>query len=97
MSEQLDLDLGILDHLVMDGEGFRSGRVDDLELTGIREGNPKVEAMLVGRRKPVRVPWEEVAKVDSAVWLKRPASELRLRRGDERMRRFIEWIPGSHR
>ena len=97
MSEELDLGLGILDHQVVDSDGFRCGKVDDLELTGVREGNPKVEAMLVGRRSPVRVTWDEVQKVDSAVWLKRPARELRLGRGDASARPLIEWIPGSHR
>ena len=97
MSEQLDLGLGILDHQVVDSDGFRCGKVDDLEVTGIREGNPKVEAIFVGRRSPVRVPWGEVQKVDSAVRLKRPARELRLGRGDDSARPLIEWIPGSHR
>jgi len=43
----------------------------------------------------VRVPWEEVAKIDAAVHLKKTARELRLGRGDDRARRFVEWIPGS--
>jgi sporulation protein YlmC with PRC-barrel domain len=43
----------------------------------------------------VRVPWEEVEKVDSAVHLKKTAKELRLGRGDDRARRWVEWIPGS--
>ena len=43
----------------------------------------------------VRVPWEEVEKIDSAVHLKKTARELRLGRGDDKARRFVEWIPGS--
>ena len=43
----------------------------------------------------VRVPWEEVAKIDSAVHLKKTARELRLGRGDDKARRFVDWIPGS--
>ena len=43
----------------------------------------------------VRVPWEEVAKIDAGVHLKKTATELRLGRGDDRARRFVEWIPGS--
>jgi sporulation protein YlmC with PRC-barrel domain len=43
----------------------------------------------------VRVPWPEVEKVDSAVHLRKSASEYRLGRGDDRARRWVEWIPGS--
>jgi sporulation protein YlmC with PRC-barrel domain len=43
----------------------------------------------------VRVPWEEVDKIDAAVHLKKTARELRLGRGDDRARRFVDWIPGS--
>ena len=43
----------------------------------------------------VRIPWEEVEKIDSAVHLKKTARELRLGRGDDRARRWVEWIPGS--
>jgi sporulation protein YlmC with PRC-barrel domain len=43
----------------------------------------------------VRIPWAEVDKIDSAVHLKRTAQELRLGRGDDRARRWVEWIPGS--
>jgi sporulation protein YlmC with PRC-barrel domain len=96
MSDEIDLALGILDHQIVDVDGRRCGNVDDLELSGIRDGSPAVEAILVGRRRQVRVPWTEVKSVDSAVRLRRKASELRLGRGDDRARKFIEWIPGSH-
>jgi hypothetical protein len=43
----------------------------------------------------VRVPWEEVEKIDGAVHLRRTARELRLGRGDDRARKWVEWIPGS--
>jgi hypothetical protein len=43
----------------------------------------------------VRVPWEEVEKIDAAVHLRKTARELRLGRGDERARKWVEWIPGS--
>jgi sporulation protein YlmC with PRC-barrel domain len=49
----------------------------------------------LSRAPTVRVPWEEVEKIDSAVHLKRTALELRLGRGDDRARRWIEKIPGS--
>ena len=52
-------------------------------------------ASLLARGNTVRVPWEEVEKIDSAVHLKKPAHELRLGRGDDRARRWVESIPGS--
>jgi sporulation protein YlmC with PRC-barrel domain len=52
-------------------------------------------ASLLASGQTVRVPWEEVEKVDSAVHLRKTARELRLGRGDDRARRWVEWIPGS--
>ena len=113
MSKELDLGLGVLDHQLVDSEGRRCGNVDDLELEGVREGSPRVVAILVGppvwrgrgwlgrlalmvgRGETVRIPWEEVDKIDAAVHLRRTARELRLGRGDDRARRWVEWIPGS--
>jgi sporulation protein YlmC with PRC-barrel domain len=43
----------------------------------------------------VRVPWEEVAEIESCVVLRKPAKELRLGRGDDRLRPWIEKVPGS--
>jgi hypothetical protein len=48
MSQDVDLALGILDHQLVDKEGRRCGKADDLELAGIRDGAPVVEAILVG-------------------------------------------------
>jgi sporulation protein YlmC with PRC-barrel domain len=45
---QIDLGLGILDHQLLDSEGRRCGNVDDLELEGVREGSPRVVAILSG-------------------------------------------------
>jgi sporulation protein YlmC with PRC-barrel domain len=45
---QIDLGLGILDHQLVDSEGRRCGKVDDLELVGVREGKPRVAAILTG-------------------------------------------------
>lgn len=95
MSETIDVGLGLLDHQLVDSEGRRCGKVDDLELDGVREGKPIVAAILVGRRRNLHVPWDRVEKVDSAVHLKGSADELRLGRGDDRLRRFVEWIPGA--
>jgi sporulation protein YlmC with PRC-barrel domain len=95
MSESIDVGLGLLDHQLVDSEGRRCGKVDDLELEGVREGKPVVTAIVVGRRRHVHVPWERVEKVDSAVHLKGSARELRLGRGDDRLRRWLEWVPGA--
>ena len=96
MSDELDLALGILDHQLIDVDGRRCGKVDDLELSGIREGRPAVETLVCGRRRPVRIPWSEVSSVDSAIRLRSKASELGLGQGDDEARRLVEWIPGSH-
>jgi hypothetical protein len=52
-------------------------------------------AASIVRGELVRVPWEEVAKIESCVQLRTTANELRLGRGDDRLRRWIEKIPGS--
>jgi sporulation protein YlmC with PRC-barrel domain len=43
----------------------------------------------------VRVPWDEVAKIEAAVHLRKTCRELRLGRGDDRARPWVERIPGS--
>jgi hypothetical protein len=43
------------------------------------------------------VPWEEVAEVGSHVRLKKKAAEYGLGRGDDRLRPWIERIPGANR
>jgi sporulation protein YlmC with PRC-barrel domain len=45
---EIDLGLGILDHQLVDSEGRHCGKVDDLELEGVREGRPRVAAILTG-------------------------------------------------
>jgi len=42
-----------------------------------------------------RVPWSEVESVTSAVILRCEAGEVGLGRGDDRARKWVEWIPGS--
>jgi sporulation protein YlmC with PRC-barrel domain len=111
MSE-VDLALGILDHQLVDSEGRRCGKVDDLELE-LGDGAPRVVAIITGTTawrdrgrlgalltrllgaNSVHVPWEEVAKVEAAVHLRRTARELGLGRGDDRYRPLIERLPGS--
>jgi sporulation protein YlmC with PRC-barrel domain len=104
----IDLALGLLDHQLVDREGRRCGKVDDLELdedrvVAILTGPPVWRergrlgrlAASLARGRTVRVPWSEVAEVDSAVRLRREARELRLGRGDDRARPLVERIPGS--
>ena len=109
----LDLGLGLLDHQLLDSDGRRCGNVDDLELEGVGEGEPRVTAILSGppvwrgrgvlgrlaswiaSGDTVRVPWEEVERIEAAVHLRKTCSELRLGRGDDRARPWIERIPGS--
>jgi sporulation protein YlmC with PRC-barrel domain len=110
--DEVDLGLGVLDHQLVDSEGRRCGKVDDLEITGIGDKQPVVEAIVVGvsawrgrglvarlaasaarRRRAVLVPWDEVDELASGVVLRHRAHELRLGRGDDRARRFVEWLP----
>jgi sporulation protein YlmC with PRC-barrel domain len=95
MSRPIDLGLGLLDHQIVDCDGRRCGKVDDLEVAGVRDGKPVVAELLVGRRRKVHVPWDVVAKVDSAVHLKVRAEELRLGRGDDQVRPWFARLPFS--
>jgi sporulation protein YlmC with PRC-barrel domain len=104
----IDLGLGILDHQLVDSGGRRCGKVDDLELDGTRvkaivvggsgwRGRGRLgrlTARLAGGRA-VLVPWSEVRDVGSAVELARPAGEYGLGRGDDRVRPWVERLPGS--
>jgi hypothetical protein len=45
----------------------------------------------------VRVSWDEVTEVAAGVMLRSTATELRLGRGDDRLRTWIEKLPGSSR
>jgi sporulation protein YlmC with PRC-barrel domain len=45
---ELDLGLGVLDHQLVDRDGRNCGNVDDLELTGLTDGEPEVAEILVG-------------------------------------------------
>jgi sporulation protein YlmC with PRC-barrel domain len=45
---EIDLGLGVLDHQLVDSEGRRCGKVDDLELEGLSHGTPKVVAIVAG-------------------------------------------------
>jgi sporulation protein YlmC with PRC-barrel domain len=52
-------------------------------------------AASIVRGERVRIPWEEVAEIKGGVRLRKPAQELRLGRGDDRLRPWIEKLPGS--
>jgi sporulation protein YlmC with PRC-barrel domain len=109
----IDVALGLLDHQLLDSEERRCGKVDDVELEGLSEGNPQVAAILAGppvwrgrgrlgkaaamvaRGRTVRIPWEEVREIGSAVHLRKSASELGLGRGDDRARPWIQRLPRS--
>jgi sporulation protein YlmC with PRC-barrel domain len=54
-------------------------------------------AARIGGGGRTRIPWLEVAKVESHVTLKKKAADYGLGRGDDRARPWIERIPGSGR
>jgi sporulation protein YlmC with PRC-barrel domain len=45
---ELDIALSILDHQLVDAEGRNSGKVDDLEISGLDGAAPEVVEILVG-------------------------------------------------
>jgi sporulation protein YlmC with PRC-barrel domain len=114
LTKTIDLGLNLLDHQLLDAEGRRCGKVDDIALEGgpgegfeavailcgpgvwrARAGWIGRIAAWLGGSGRVRVPWEEVEAVDSHVKLRKRAQELGLGRGDDRLRPYIEKIPGS--
>jgi sporulation protein YlmC with PRC-barrel domain len=92
---------GKVDDLALEG-----GPGEELELVAILCG-PGVwrsRAGLIGRAaawlgggRRVRIPWDEVAGVGSHVKLRKRAEELGLGGGDDRLRPYLERIPGSDR
>jgi sporulation protein YlmC with PRC-barrel domain len=116
LTGSIDLGLNLLDHQLLDAEGRRCGKVDDLaleggpgeelELVAILSGPGvwRARAGLIGRAaawlaggRRVRIPWDDVAEVGSHVKLRKRAAELGLGRGDDRLRPYLEKIPGSDR
>jgi hypothetical protein len=51
----------------------------------------------IGGGRKVRIAWSEVEKIDSAVHLKMDATSLGLGAGDDRLRPYVEKIPGAGR
>jgi sporulation protein YlmC with PRC-barrel domain len=54
-------------------------------------------ASWIGGGGRVRIPWEDVVDIESHIQLRKTAEELKLGSGDDRLRPWIEKIPGAHR
>jgi sporulation protein YlmC with PRC-barrel domain len=108
---KIHLGHNILDHQLLDKDGRRCGNVDDLaveeaEVVAILSGPgvwPQRSGWIgrlagwIGGSNRVRIPWDEVTKIDSAVHLRRTAPEYGLGKGDDRVRPLLERIPGANR
>jgi sporulation protein YlmC with PRC-barrel domain len=108
---EFDIALHVLDHQLLDADGRRCGKVDDLALEGdevvavlagpgvwpARAGRLGRLAARIGGHRRVRVPWSEVEDVTAHVVLRKPAREYGLGNGDDRLRPYIERIPGANR
>jgi hypothetical protein len=64
---------------------------------GQRAGRIGRLAGWIGGGRRVRVPWAQVANVNSAVELSATAPEIGLGVGDDRVRPWLERIPGARR
>jgi hypothetical protein len=51
----------------------------------------------IGGGRRARVAWSDVAELDSGVELSKTAHELGLGRGDDRLRPYVDRIPGADR
>jgi sporulation protein YlmC with PRC-barrel domain len=116
LSNEIDIGLQVLDRQLLDKDGRRCGKVDDLAIEGGPGEAPEVVAILVGPGywaqragligrlagwigggRRVRIPWSDVKKIEAAVQLRRAATELGLGRGDDRLRPYVDKIPGAGR
>jgi sporulation protein YlmC with PRC-barrel domain len=92
---------GNVDDLAIEGEPGREAEVVAIlsgpDVWRQRAGLLGRLAAWIGGGGRVRIPWSEVAGVESHVRLKKTAPDYGLGRGDDRVRPWIEWIPGSHR
>jgi sporulation protein YlmC with PRC-barrel domain len=108
---EIDIALSVFDHQILDKDGRRCGNVDDLaieddEVVALLVGPgywPQRSRRLgrlaawIGGGRRVRVPWSEVVDIESHVVLRKAATEYGLGRGDDRLRPYIEKIPGAGR
>jgi sporulation protein YlmC with PRC-barrel domain len=108
---KLHIGHNVLDHQLLDKDGRRCGNVDDLAIEDAdviaifsgpgywpaRAGWLGRLAGWIGGSGRVRIPWDEVTKIDSAVHLRRTATEYGLGKGDDRLRPYFERIPGADR
>jgi sporulation protein YlmC with PRC-barrel domain len=111
LTTEIDIALTLLDHQLLDKDGRRCGNVDDLaieddEVVAILVGPgywPQRSRWIgrlgswLGRGGRVRIPWSEVKDIESHVSLRRTAPEYGLGRGDDRLRPYVEKIPGANR
>jgi hypothetical protein len=121
MSKRMDLVYRVLDDQLVDVEGRRCGRADDLEFEGEVGGPPPRLAWILSgsgtwhRRLPrplrrlgarvfgtglvghdvIRVPWDQVERIDTVIDLKAKARDLGLAQGDDRMAKRVERLPKS--
>ena len=115
-----DLVYRILDDQLVDVDGRRCGRADDLEFDGNLGEPPRLYAILSGSgpwharlprplrgvgkrvfgrgtlgRDVIRVPWEQVDRIDTAIHLKAKAREMGLGQGDDREAQLVKRLPAS--
>ena len=105
----IDVALCVLDRQLLDVDGRRCGNVDDLAIEdgvvvailsgpGVwptRAGWIGRVASRIGGDDRIRIPWSEVKELGSQVVLRGRAEEYGLGRGDDRLRPWIERLPGS--
>jgi hypothetical protein len=121
MATRMDLVYRVLDDQLVDVEGRRCGRADDLEFDGEVGGPPPRLALILAgsgvwhRRLPrplraigarvfgsgvvgedlIRVPWEQVDRIETVIGLKAKARDLGLGQGDDSAANLVGKLPRS--
>ena len=118
--DRMDLVYRVMDDQLVDVDGRRCGRADDLEFEGDLGKPPVLHAILSGsgvwyRRLPlrlrpigerifgsgvlgrdeIRIPWEQVERIETVIDLKGKARDLGLADGDDRFAKHVEKLPRS--